>query len=378
MDPLRFHTLEDTPKEVIIDTFFKQYKRQIDSSEHEFQMTPQTKNALQNDLQNLAKKLRTKSSITQTAKELALTFVNQFQEIVLSKGSKGSKGNKNSKADIIFYPEGVSDIEDYIILESVSEAGDEENVFTLESISEIQGGDDHIAKALLEVNRLEQEQAHRRNALIQQDMKQKKKVSLPSPFVSTSKSDNTQLPSAPVGSMYIVHVVPITKSKNKYVDAFNVAEQMKKNLFRLYKRVSSSDWTRVVKNDVTWQEVLELLPKPLEATLKRQSDSKKNDQGDAFFMYTSLWYATFDEAYDAIKTVFGVDTTLVTVALLYDGKFWVSSKKSKGNVVVVKRTRFRTQYSFSPVFFVQQTCKGSQWMISWKTLSLFNIELIAP
>ena len=95
-------------------------------------------------------------------------------------------------------------------------------------------------------------------------------------------------------------------------------------------------------------------------------------------MYTSLWYATFDEAYDAIKNVFGVDMTLVTVALLYDGKFWVSSKKSKGNVVVVKRTRFRTQYSFSPVFFVQQTCKGSQWMISWKTLSLFNIELIAP
>ena len=234
----------------------------------------------------------------------------------------------------------------------------------------------------IEVNRLEQEQAHRRNALIQQDMKQKKKVSLPSPFASTSKSDNTQLPSAPVGSMYIVHVVPITKSKNKYVDAFNVAEQMKKNLFRLYKRVSSSDWTRVVKNDVTWQEVLELLPKPLEATLKRQSDaeknSKKNDQGDAFFMYTSLWYATFDEAYDAIKNVFGVDMTLVTVALLYDGKFWVSSKKSKGNIVVVKRTRFRTQYSFFFVFFVQQTCKGSQWMISWKTLSLFNIELIAP
>ena len=95
-------------------------------------------------------------------------------------------------------------------------------------------------------------------------------------------------------------------------------------------------------------------------------------------MYTSLWYATFDEAYDAIKNVFGVDTTLVTVALLYDGKFWVSSKKSKGNIVVVKRTRFRTQYSFSPVFFVQQTCKGSQWMISWKALSLFNIELIAP
>eukprot|EP00966_Prymnesium_polylepis_P272752 6301625-Prymnesium_polylepis.1 len=120
-------------------------------------------------------------------------------------------------------------------------------------------------------------------------MKQKKKASLPSPSVSTSKSDNMQLPSAP--SMYVVHVVPIAKSKNKYVDAFHVGEQMKTNLFRLYKRDSSSDWTRVVKNDVTWQEVLELLPKPLEATLKRRSDSEnseKNDQGDAVFMYTSL------------------------------------------------------------------------------------------
>ena len=38
--------------------------------------------------------------------------------------------------------------------------------------------------------------------------------------------------------------------------------------------------------------------------------------------------------------------TLVTVALLYDGKLGFL-KKSKGNIVVVKRTRFRTQYSFS-------------------------------